>query len=138
MPIIPPNNAVGGQIWSWGFIDCGPSIGLVRRPLFNDKYITSGSSYTIQPFDWRLILQLTVPAIFTFNLLPVTTWLRQPYGQFPLNFKDGANNAATFAITIAANGSDLIDGLPSVQIVSDGGSLSVEPKSDLTGWILGP
>lgn len=142
MPITPPENAVGGQIWSWGMIDCGPSIGLVRRPLFNDKYITTGSGYVLQPFDQRLILKLTAPGTFIFTLRSVVEWLRQPWGQFPVNFKDGGNFASTFPITIVPFAGETIDGLDPntnpVQIISDGGSLTVAPKSDLSGWTLAP
>lgn len=139
MPITPPDYAVVGQIWSWITIDCGPSIGLVRRPLFNDKYLESGTTYTLQPFDWRLLVKLGAPATFTITLLPVLTWLRQPWGQFPVQIKDaGLTAAVATPIVVARGGSDTIDGLTQISIVSPGGSLSVAPKTDLTGWELRP
>lgn len=145
MPIIPPNNSVGGQIWSWMNIDAGPSIGWVRRPLFNDKYITTGTTYSIQPFDWRLLISRAATSFEVF-LPSVVTWMRQPYGLFPLQVKDvgnptGADLTAT-PITVSPNGTDTIDGLDPgtypVQILTGGGSLTLEPKSDLSGWNLLP
>lgn len=141
MPITPPENSVGGQIWSWIKIDAGPSIGLVRRPLFNDKYLSTGSTYTIQPFDWRLLIDRAATS-FGISLLSVATWMRQPYGLFPIQVKDIGNSAGTdisaTPITITPNGAETIDGLASVQIVTGGGSLTLEPKSDLSGWNLLP
>lgn len=145
MPITPPENSVGGQIWSWMRIDCGPSIGLVRRPMWNDKYLTTGATYNVQPFDWRLLVNR---ASITFEIfLPdVITWMRQPYGLFPIQVKDignttGADISATPIIVTPVSGQP-IDGLVAasnpVQILTGGGSLTVEPKSDLSGWNLLP
>lgn len=145
MPITPPENSVGGQIWSWMRIDAGPSLGWVRRPLFNDKYLTTGSSYSIQPFDWRLLINRAATS-FEILLPSVVTWMRQPYGLFPIQIKDigntvGADISAT-PITVTPNGSETIDGLVAasnpVQIITGGGNLTVEPKSDLSGWNLLP
>lgn len=145
MPIIPPDNSISGQIWSWMRIDCGPTIGWVRRPMWNDKYITTGSTYTVQPFDWRLLINRPATAINI--LLPnVITWMRSSYGLFPIQIKDIGNAALTdisaTPITITAVVPQTIDGLDPdvdpVQITSGQGSLTVEPKSDLSGWNLLP
>lgn len=145
MPITPPENSVGGQIWSWMRIDCGPSIGLIRRPMWNDKYLITGSVYSVQPFDWRLLINRPVTA-FEILLPTVLVWMRQPYGLFPIQVKDvgntvGSDISAT-PITVTPAGTDTIDGLVPgtnpVQIVTGGGSLTVEPKSDLSGWNLLP
>lgn len=141
MPITPPENSVGGQIWAWMKIDAGPSIGLVRRPMFNDKYLSTGSTYTVQPFDWRLLINRAATS-FTITLPSVRTWMLQPYGLFPIQVKDignanGADISAT-PITITPDGSDLIDDLASVSIQVGGGSLTLEPRSDFTGWNLLP
>lgn len=138
-PITPPENTVGGQIWSWTKIDCGPTFGLIRRPLFNDKYLDSGTTYTLQPYDCRLLIKLGAPATFTITLLPVLTWLRQPWGLFPVQIKDvGLTAAVGTPIVVVRGGADTIDGLTQVSIISAGGSLSVSPKTDLTGWELRP
>src|SRR5438128_1880636 len=92
MPIIPPENSVGGQIWSWTQIDAGPSIGWVRRPLYNDKYITTGTTYNVQPFDWRLLIDRAATP-FEILLPNVALWMRQPYGLFPIQIKDIGNAA---------------------------------------------
>lgn len=140
MPITPPENSVTSQIWGWMKVDCGPTIGWVHRPMFNDKYIVAGTSYDVQPFDFQLLI--AVNADFTINLPAVATWLRQPWGMFPLFIKDVGYFAGTHNITAARAGSDLIYGdlatTTSAAIVSDGGSMSLRPKSDLTGWTLTP
>lgn len=142
MPITPPENSVGGQIWAWTKIDCGPSIGLVRRPLFNDKYLTSGSSYSVQPFDWRLLVNLSVAATFEILLPDVSVWMKQPYGLFPIQVKDVGQTAGTQPITVTPFGTQRIDGLDPattpVQLNVNGASLTVEPRSDLSGWNLLP
>ncbi len=141
MPITPPQNSVGGQIWSWMNIDAGPSIGWVRRPLFNDKYLTAANTpYTVQPFDWRLLINLTVAAPFQIYLPPIATWMRQPYGLFPINVKDVGNtvNDTTGIVTVSTTDGANIDGLTSVQLITTGGSMSFEPRSDLSGWNLLP
>lgn len=136
----PVDNAVQGQIWGWMRIDAGPTIGLVRRPMFNDKFITSGTSYTVQPFDFQLLI--AVNADFSVNLPLVNTWMKSPYGLFPIFVKDNGGFADTHPITVVPAGSDLIDGLDPVanptQIIAKYGSLSLRPKSDLTGWDLAP
>lgn len=138
MPV-PPENAVIGQIWSWIKIDCGPTIGFVRRPLFNDRYITFGTTDTIQPFDFRVLVKLSVPATFTITLPSVRTWLLQPWGQFPIQIKDaGLTAALATPIIVQRTPPDTIDGLNSISIVSVGGSASFVPKTDLTGWELRP
>lgn len=142
MPITPPENSVTGQIWSWTKIDCGPSIGLVRRPLFNDKYLTTGTTYTVQPFDWRLLVNLSVAAAFEILLPDVSVWMRQPWGLFPLQVKDVGQTAGTQPITVTPFGSQRIDGLnpatTPLQLNVAGASLTVEPRSDLAGWNLLP
>lgn len=145
MPITPPENSVGGQIWSWMRIDAGPSIGWVRRPMWNDKYLTTGTSYNIQPFDWRLLVNRAATP-FEILLPDVTLWMRQPYGLFPIQVKDIGNTLGTdisaTPITVTPFSGQTIDGLIAatdpVQIVTGGGSLTVEPKSDLSGWNLLP
>lgn len=145
MSITPPENTVTGQIWSWIRIDCGPTIGWVRRPMFNDKYIITGVTYTVQPFDWRLLINRPATAIEI--LLPdVALWMRQSYGLFPIQVKDIGNASLTdisaTPITVTPFAGQTIDGLVAatnpVQISSGGGSLTVEPKSDLSGWNLLP
>ena len=130
----PPENSVIGQIWGWMTVDCGPTIGLVRRPMFNDRFVTTGTTYTIQPYDFQILIAVAAP--FTVFLPSVNTWMKQPWGMFPIFVKDNGLVAATHNITVDADGSDLIDGLPNVIIASNGGSLSLRPKSDLTGWDL--
>lgn len=132
----PTENSVVGQIWGWMKVDCGPTIGWVRRPMFNERFIISGVTYSVQPFDFQLLI--AVNADFNVLLPSVTTWMRQPWGMFPIFVKDNGPFAGTHPITVTPEGADTIDGLASVQIVSDGGSLSVRPKSDLTGWDLTP
>lgn len=143
MPITPPSNSVGGQIWAWMNIDAGPSIGWVRRPMWNDKYLVlADGPYNVKPFDWRLLVNLTTPASFEIHLMDVVLWMRQPYGLFPIQVKDVGNTAGTQPITIFPFTGQRIDNLDPVvdyvQIISDGGSLTVEPKSDLSGWNLLP
>jgi hypothetical protein len=80
-------------------------------------------------------------------LLPdVVTWMRQSYGLFPIQIKDIGNASLTdissTPITVTSVVPQTIDGLDPdvnpVQITSGQGSLTVEPKSDLSGWNLLP
>lgn len=132
----PPDFTVQSQIWAWMMIDCGPTIGLVRRPMFNTNFVTTGTTYTVQPYDCQILI--AVNAAFNVLLPDVTTWLRQPYGLFPLFIKDYGNFAGTNNITVTPAGSDTIDTLASVAIASNGGSLSVKPQAGSTDWTLAP
>jgi hypothetical protein len=134
----PPENSVTSQIWGWMKVDCGPTIGWVNRPMFNDTIITSGTTYTVQPFDFQILV--SVNADFTVTLPDVTTWKRQPYGLFPLFVKDVGGFATVHNITVTPAGSDTIDGLSgtSVAIASAYGSLSVRPRFGSTDWVLAP
>lgn len=128
-----PANAVAGQIWFQGLIDGGPSIGLVRRPLFNDRVVTAAGVTAIEPYDFLVLLNAA--ALQTIQLPDVVLWMRQPYGQFPLLIKDRGMNASAFNKTVLPFGAQTIDGLPNLKIISDGGFAYLRPYSDLSGWM---
>lgn len=132
----PPENSVTSQLWGWMRVDCGPTIGWVRRPMFNDRVLETGTSYTVQPFDFQLLVYRDVP--FTIYLPKLSVWMSQPWGLFPIFVKDVGSLAEANNITIEAFAGDGIDGLPSVAIVANTGSLSVRPRFGGLNWTLAP
>jgi hypothetical protein len=136
MPITPPENSITGQIWSWMRIDCGPTIGWVRRPMWNDKYISTGSTYTVQPLIGDCLSIARRPR-FKFFLPDVVCGCCSLMAS-SLSIKDIGNASLTdissTPITVSPFSGQTIDGLVAatnpVQITSGQGSLTVEPKSD--------
>lgn len=128
------DSAVQGQTWTYGKFDMGPTYGLVRRPLFQDLIITEAGDYTVQPYDFQIIIRKTVPEITTVFLPDITLWMRQPFGMWPLIIKDGSNNAQDFNITVTPFGSQKIDLLDSFVIIENGLCMTLRPLSDLSGW----
>lgn len=128
-----PNNTATGQIWLQGLISAGPSIGLIRRPIFNEREITDGGTTNVDPYDFLILLNAA--AAQTVQFPDVVQWMRQPWGQFPILVKDKGNNAGTYVKTVLPFGSQTIDGLASFSIQSDGGFGLFRPYSDLTGWM---
>lgn len=129
-----PANQPGGQIWFQAIFDGGPSIGKVRRPVFNDRIITAAGNVNVEPYDYLILVKKTVGAATTVFLPLVSLWMRQPYGMTPLLIKDGKGDSDVNPITLTPAGSDLIDGLASWQLAGPYSAVQLRPLSDLTGW----
>lgn len=130
-------SSVTGRVWAYMNVDMGPSIGWVRRPMFNQRVVVASGAVDVQGYDFEIVIDKAVPAATTVNLPSARTWLLQPYGVFPLLIKDGGANAGTNNITITPNGAETIDGLASLIIASDGGSVTLRPTED-GNWSTSP
>ena len=86
------------EFWAQMMVDTGPTLGWSRRPLVTDRLITSGTSYTVQPWDRMLLISVAAP--FSVNLPSVATWMLQPYGLRPLRVKDAGGFAGANPITL--------------------------------------
>lgn len=129
-----PANQVGGQIWFNAIFDAGPSVGKIRRPIFNDRIVTTPGDVAVEPYDYMIVMKKTVSQATTITLPSIALWMRQPYGMIPLLIKDGKGDADVYNITITPYGSDLIDGLASWVIASQLAAVQLRPLSDLSGW----
>lgn len=109
---------------------CGPSLGWVDAPIFQDTLVTG--NHTVQPYESILLCNFTAPSTITLPLL--STWLKNVYGSWPIYLKDVGANFATNNCTLLAQGGDSIDGLGGLSIVSDRASVLIRPRSDLLGW----
>lgn len=127
-----PSNQVGGQGILYGLVDAGPTHGRVRRPIFPISYITSGI-YIVQPYDFELLVNFNGEVRITMPLC--STWMRQPYGGFPLIIKDsGGWCSLTNFIRVFCSGSDTVDGATSQDLINSYGAMTWRPRDDLTGW----
>lgn len=127
-------SAVVGQKWPYAKFDMGPTFGLVRRPMWPDRILTDAGDYTIQPFDFQIIVRKDVAQATTIYLPDINLWMKQPYGFWPIIIKDGGYNAATYNITVQPYADQTIDSLGAFVMIENGLSMTVRPLSDLTGW----
>ena len=118
----------------------GPSLGLYNKANRLERIITTGAASSLQPWDAVIMLNLAVNAAYTLTLLSCATWLKNPYGQIPIQFKFLTDNGG-LALTLTPAGIDTIDGLASVQVVPNVGvapfpSFIIRPRIDNLGWIV--
>lgn len=119
---------------AYAMIDGGAEWGQTRRPLFTQRLITSGAAFDVNPFDAHIIINKSVSGATTCRLPPASQWMTLPSGVIPLLIKDGKGDAAVNNITLLPYGTDLIDGLPSLVIVSNFGSARICGLLSLDGW----
>lgn len=127
------NNDVTPTNFLWTKVDAGPTLGLIRRPLFPQRYITADGS--LQLFDFQILVKPSPPANITFTLLSVRDWILQAGGGYPVMIQDmmlAGTNSKT--ITITPYGAEKINNLSSYSIVSDLAGLVIRPLTDYSGW----
>lgn len=104
---------------------------LAAAPTSTSRVVTvaPGGIITALASDGDLLINLTIPAAVTVNLVNASTITGQIF------IKDLAGNASTFPITIAPVGGQTIDGsTSSIRIASDGGAVTLRPIPALTGY----
>lgn len=121
----------------------GSTIGWVDLPVTPETFVTTGPSYTVQPFDSKVLLNSISTPVTDVALPSVATWIKSLYQQVQSPFdrslwiKDYAYKATANNITITPHGSETIDGLPSFQVINDGQLIRLYPLTDLSGWFVG-
>lgn len=130
------NNDVNPSPFLWMNVDCGPSIGLVRRPMFAERILTAADDIIVVPFDFQVIVKKAVPAPTAVYLPDLALWMSREWGGMPLLIMDGGQNASTYNITITPFGSQTINLQPTWTIAADGGSVLLRPLVDRSGWIV--
>lgn len=129
-----PDNQPSGQVNLYGWFDGGPTIGRIRRPVFNQRIITAAGGITLQPYDFEILFNKTIGAASSLLLLTAALWMRQPYGLLPIIVKDMKGDAGTNNIVITPAGSDTIDNQPTFTIAGDYGSITLRVNQTLDGW----
>lgn len=131
-PYPSPDAAVIGQGVLFGIVEGGPTFGKIRRPLFPVADITS-AAYTVGRFDFQLNVNYNGAVVIT--LPSVRTWMRADYGGTPILIKDvGGFCSEVNYIRAAADGSELIDGQATVDLINAYGAMTLRALSDLSGW----
>lgn len=133
----------GGTFRQWVKMYMGPSVGWVSVPIDAVLDITTGGTHTIAR-GTSLIL-LNVNASVTLNLPSSLAAPQGPQalpGQWvinPVTIVDigGFANPGTVDYDIVPFGSELISGLPSVQLASPRGTIILIPILATGGWNLG-
>lgn len=124
-------------------LDRGPTFGGVRRSL-EQRIVTTAGDYVVQSTDFILIFRKAVPTPFSVLLPDCRAWMQQPYGGLDLILKDGANNAATYPVSIVPYGAQqTLDGLNTAalpggvwSLAGNGASIRLSPLVDGSGWSL--
>lgn len=105
-------------------------------PALNSELITAGatvaSPYLVQALDTRILFDKTL-ASASYAVCPLASSMT--YGQ-PVLFKDLKGDADTNNITITFTGSELCDGLSTVQITTAYGWVTLVPKPGGGAWYM--
>lgn len=109
---------------------CGPSLGWIEAPIFQDTAVTG--NHTVQPYESVFLCSLAAPA--TLMLPPLLTWLQNTYGSWPIYVKDVLGNFSSFSLTVATPDGKSIDGQSTLALVGDFSSVIIRPRSDAVGW----
>lgn len=109
---------------------CGPSLGWIDAPVFQDTLITG--NHTVQPYESIFLCSLTAPA--TLTLPNLATWLQNVYGSWPIYVKDVAGNFSSFSLTVSTPDGKNIDGQTTLALVGDFSSVIIRPRKDALGW----
>jgi hypothetical protein len=142
-----PDYDQGGRNTTYTMATLGPSLGNVLLPVMPQTIISGSSCYTCQPFDSRLLIVGTCGAVY----LPLcSSWMTaQGAGSLVKNLagfdrsiwiKDLHHQTSSgnpFTVYPAVGSGDLIDGLPSIQLIEEGFCLRLYPLTDLSGWYTG-
>lgn len=123
------DNVKGSPIRGWR-VYCGPSLGWIDAPVFQDTIITG--DHTVQPYQSIILCNLGGAAALT--LPNLNTWLNQVYGSWPIYVKDITGNFSTRNLTVTPVAAQTIDGLATLTLVSDYASVIIRPRSDYLGW----
>lgn len=118
--------------FSWTKEYMGPTIGWVSRPANNDRIVTGSTAVT--RYDRTLVMKVSGAA--TITLPTVQDWLLAGLGGNPLLIKDGLGNAGTYALTLQTTGGNTIDGASTKVINTAWGSITIQPSSDLSSWLV--
>lgn len=105
-------------------------VGLTQR------VVTAAGAVAVSATDNDIIIiKKTVGAPTTVNLPTSASRLTQPQDRTAIRIVDGKYDAATNNITIVPNGAETIAGGASYIIDSNGGSITLTPLSDGSGWV---
>ena len=102
------------------------------------RTVTAAGNVTVASSDRTIVVKKTTPATTNVLLPDVTSW-----NGADLTIKDGGNNASTYPINVVPFGStQTIDGYNASQLAGgyfqiggDGGSLTLRPLADKSGWV---
>lgn len=123
-----PGGLIQSSIWNSIFTDISSALTLLGQQLYGTTTVTT-SPYVPVTTDANLLVNKSTAV--TINL--PTAASRNGY---PLKIKDISGVAQTNNITIAANGSETIEGFASVPINSAWGHYNLYPVTG--GWIILP
>lgn len=131
-PYPSPDSAVIGQAVLFGIVEGGPTFGKIRRPLFPVADITA-ATYTVGRFDFQLNVNRNGSVVI--SLPSARTWMRADYGGTPILIKDiGGFCSEVNFIRLTADGSELIDGQATQDLINAYGAMTLRALSDLSGW----
>lgn len=124
----------GGNVLQQSRVYLGPSLGWFTIPTSFITAVQAGGTVILDPTT--VLCTVNVEALVTIKL---ASSLQGPFPPgigrqgIPVTVADVGGNASSFTITILPLGSDLIDGLTSVQITANFGSFVLTPLV-LGGW----
>jgi hypothetical protein len=145
MTMSPDYDQGGNPPVQYTRVALGPSLGKVLVPILPQTKVTSGTSYTIQPYDSVILLKTPISNVY---LPSVAQWMtaQGPNGlvmnkapwQRSIWIKDLTGVISIGSpVTVNPSGSDLIDQLSSYELATPFELIRLYALSDLSGWMVG-
>ena len=134
----------GGSNCQYAKVYLGPTIGWVWLPVTPELEITSAAALNLNTPTYYFVTRVILKAAVTAIALPaVASWVSAAFQRNLSGFdrsiwiKDLLGNFQANNCTITPNGTDLIDGQASYQVVSNHALIRLYPLTDLSGWYVG-
>jgi len=121
---------------------CGPTIGWIEAPIFQDKVLTTADApiYRVQPWDSVLLVSMQVLTSLSIYLPSSRRWYNKDYGSWSIYIKDiHGLLTPTAGILIQVEPdpggpAESIDGIDSYTMITPYSSIMLRPRSSLNGW----